>query len=258
VTVTVPSGVAIASFDYVLRHGDDNLVLAQRLGEWIAAAPELELDIALANIAVDHLGVARSLLAYAADIEGAGGDEDSLAMGRSERQFTNLLLVEQPNGDFAVTIARQLFFDAYQVELWHALSSSTDPTLAGVAGKAVKEAAYHLRFSSDWVVRLGDGTEESHRRMQQAIDQLWRFTGEMLVADPVDISMAALGVGPDPATFAAPWTERVTDVLQKATLVVPDDDFARLGGRAGLHTEHLGHLLGEMQWMQRSYPGLTW
>jgi ring-1,2-phenylacetyl-CoA epoxidase subunit PaaC len=258
VTVTVPSGVAIASFDYVLRHGDDNLVLAQRLGEWIAAAPELELDIALANIAVDHLGVARSLLSYAADIEGAGRDEDSLAMGRSERQFTNLLLVEQPNGDFAVTIARQLFFDAYQLELWHALTSSTDPILAGVAGKAVKEAAYHLRFSSDWVIRLGDGTDESHYRMQQAIDQLWRFTGEMLVADPVDVAMATLGVGPDPATFAAPWTERVTDVLHKATLVVPDDDFARLGGRAGLHTEHLGHLLGEMQWMQRSYPGLTW
>ena len=257
-TSTVPSGVATASFDYVLRHGDDNLVLAQRLGEWIASAPELELDIALANIAVDHLGVARSLLGHAAEVEGAGRDEDALAMGRTERQFTNLLLVEQPNGDFAVTIARQFLFDAYQVELWQALTSSTDPTLAGVAGKAVKESAYHLRFSSDWVVRLGDGTDESHRRVQQAIDQLWRFTGEMLVGDDVDVEMAALGVGPDPATFAAPWTDTVTDVLQKATLAVPTDDFARLGGRSGLHSEHLGHLLGEMQWMQRSYPGLSW
>lgn len=257
-TVSIPSGVATASFEYVVRHGDDNLVLAQRLGEWISRAPELEIDVALANIAVDHLGVARSLLAYAAELEAAGGSEDTLAMGRTEREFRNLLLVEQPNGDFATTVARQLFFDAYQLGLWEAMAGSTDPTLAGVAGKAVKEAGYHLRFSSGWVVRLGDGTAESHRRMQRAVDDLWRFTGELLAGDAVDAEMARQGVGPDPASLRDRWRQRIGDVLHRATLRVPEDDFARTGGRSGLHTEHLGHLLGELQWMQRSYPGLNW
>ncbi len=257
-TLAVPSGVSTASFAYILRHGDDNLILAQRLGEWISRAPELELDIALANIAVDHIGVARSLLTHAGHVEGAGRDEDALAMGRTERQFTNLLLVEQPNGDFATTIARQLFFDAYQVALWQALTASTDPHLAGVAGKAVKEARYHLRFSSDWVVRLGDGTVESHRRMQRAVEDLWRFTGEMFSPDTVDDEMAALGVGPDLSQLRDPWTQRVGEVLERSSLHPPDDDFARLGGRSGVHTEHLGHLLGEMQWMQRTYPGMAW
>jgi len=253
-----PAGVATASFPYVLRHGDDNLILAQRLGEWISQGPELESDIALANIAVDHLGVARMLLTYAGELEGDGRDEDALAMGRTERQYTNLLLVEQPNGDFATTMARQLFVDAYQVELWAALTGSADPTLAGVSGKAIKEASYHLRHSSTWVIRLGDGTEESHHRMQRAVDDLWRFTGEMLTPDAVDEQMAAIWVGPDIAAFRRPWTERVTAVLDQATLQVPTDDYARLGGRSGIHTEHLGHLLGELQWMQRTYPGMTW
>ncbi len=256
--MTAPATVATSSFAYALRHGDDNLILAQRLGEWISHAPELESDIALGNIAIDHLGVARTLLTYAGELEGAGRDEDTLAMGRTERQYTNLLLVEQPNGDFAATMARQLFFDAYQVGLWEALTRSADATLAGVAGKAIKEASYHLRHSSAWVIRLGDGTEVSHRRMQAAVDGLWRFTAEMLTPDEVGDEMLSVGVGADLAALRAPWNERVGSVLDEATLTTPVDAFARLGGRSGLHTEHLGHLLGEMQWMQRTYPGMTW
>jgi ring-1,2-phenylacetyl-CoA epoxidase subunit PaaC len=171
---------------WVLRLGDDNLVLAHRLGEWISRAPELEEDIALANIAIDHLGQARALLTHAGALEGQGRSEDDLAMLRTEREFTNLLLVEQPNGDFATTMARQLLLDAYQVPLWEALTASSDEVLAGIAAKALKEARYHLRHSSGWVIRLGDGTDESHDRMQRAVDLMWRFTGEMFVMDDVD------------------------------------------------------------------------
>ncbi|GIU92280.1 MAG: phenylacetic acid degradation protein [Acidimicrobiia bacterium] len=245
-------------FLYVLRHGDDNLVLAQRLGEWISRAPELEEDIALANIALDHLGQARALLTYAGELEGRGRSEDDLAMTRTERQFTNLLLCEQPNEDFAHTMARQLFIDAYQLELWERLASSNDPTLAGIAAKAWKEARYHFRHSSTWVIRLGDGTEESHHRMQRAIDELWRFTTEPFMADDVDRAAAGEGYGVDPSELEEPWLARVTPVLQEAGLVIPTDPYRRVGGRQGFHTEHLGHLLAEMQWMARTYPGLEW
>lgn len=243
---------------YVLRHGDDNLILAQRLGEWISHAPELEEDIALANIAIDHLGQARALLGHAGALEGQGRDEDVFAMQRTEREFSNLLIVEQPNGDFAVTIARQLFVDAYQMSLWQALSTSSDPTLAGIAAKALKEARYHFRHSSTWVIRLGDGTEESHRRMQDGIDAMWRFTGEMFEGDEIDATMVERGVGVDPAAIWPEWEARMGGVLADATLARPEDPYQRSGGRTGFHTEHLGHLLGEMQWMQRTYPGLEW
>lgn len=252
------SGVEDTHFSYVLRLGDDNLILAQRLGEWISKGPELEEDIALANVAIDLLGQARALLGHAAAIEGAGRSEDDLAMLRTEREFTNLLLVEQPNGDFAHTMARQLFVDAFHLELWQALQGSSDVTLAGIAGKAVKEARYHVRHSSAWVVRLGDGTAESHQRMQQGVDDLWRFTGEMFAGDAVDEQASQAGIGVDPATLQPAWEGRVHAVLAEATLAVPDDPYQRLGGRRGFHTEHLGHLLGEMQWMQRTYPGLEW
>ncbi len=245
-------------FRYLVRHADDNMVLAQRLAEWVSWAPELEEDIALANLALDFLGVARALYTYAGEVEGRGRTEDDLAMLRSEREYTNLLLVEQPNGDFAHTMARQLFVDAYQLGLWEALSASADETLAGIAAKALKEARYHFRHSSVWVVRLGDGTEESHRRMQAGVDALWRFTGEMFVSDEVDAAVVADGVGVDPSTLRAGWEERVFAVLSEATLERPSDPFSRLGGRAGFHSEHLGHLLAEMQWMQRSYPGMEW
>jgi ring-1,2-phenylacetyl-CoA epoxidase subunit PaaC len=228
----------------LVAHADDNLVLAQRLGEWISKAPELEEDIALGNIALDHLGVARALYTRAGEIEGKGRTEDDYAMRRAEREFLNVLLVEQPNGDFAHTMVRALFFDAYQVELWEGLSGSDDETLAGIAARAGKEARYHLRHSSAWVVRLGDGTEESHRRSQSAVDALWRYTGE-LFEGPAQVSRDR-------------WQATMQDVLDEAGLGIPDDPYQRGGGRRGFHSEHLGPLLAEMQWMQRSYPGMGW
>ena len=243
---------------YVLRHADDNLVLAQRLGEWVSNAPELEEDIALANTAIDHLGVARILLTHAGALEGAGRTEDDLAMGRTEREFTNVLLVEQPNGDFAMSMARALFFDVYQLLLWERLKGSADSTLAAIAAKAHKEARYHVRHSSSWVIRLGDGTEQSHRRMQDAVDGHWRFIGELFVADDVDRTMVDAGIGVDPPSLREPWLEHVSSVLAEATLEIPDEPIVRVGGRTGFHSEHLGHLVSEMQWMQRTYPGLEW
>ena len=224
----------------VVSHADDNLVLAQRLGEWISNAPDLELDIALGNIALDHLGVARVLYTHAGEIEGQGRTEDDFAMRRTERDFLNLLLVEQPNGDFAHTIVRQFFFDVYQRLLWEDLTGSDDETLAGVAAKAHKEAAYHYEFSSGWMVRLGDGTGESHDRMQRAVDALWRFTSELS------------------ETYADEWRRNVDAIFAEAGLTPPDDPYQRSGGRDGYHTEHLGHLLAEMQWMDRAYPGMEW
>lgn len=245
-------------FAYVLRLGDDNLVLAQRLGEWISRGPDLEEDIALGNIGLDHLGVARNLLTHAAEIDGEGRTEDDLAMSRTEREFLNLILCEQPNGDFAHTMARQLFVDAFQVPLWEALTESSDLQLAGIAAKAKKEADYHLRHSSTWVVRLGDGTSESHLRMQTAVDRLWRFTGEPFAGDEVDEAMASAGIGVDPSSLRPAWESVIEPVLRQAGLERPTDEYQRLGGRVGFHGESLGHLLGEMQWMERAHPGATW
>jgi len=243
---------------YVLRHADDNLVLAHRMGEWISRGPDLEEDIALANIGIDHLGQARALLSHAGALEGAGRDEDRLAMHRSERAFTNLLIVEQPNGDFADTMARALCFDAYQVPLWEALATSSDSVLAGIAEKAVKEARYHLRHSSTWVIRLGDGTEESHMRMQAAFDRVWRFTGEMFHGDEVDHAAADSGIGISPITLRQTWSDTLDGVLTEATLTRPTETRFRLGGRRGFHTSHLGHLLTEMQWLARAMPDASW
>lgn len=224
----------------LISHADDNLVLAQRLGEWISNAPDLEIDIALGNIALDHLGVARALYTHAGEIEGRGRTEDDFAMRRTEREFLNALLVEQPNGDFARTVVRQFFFDTYQIRLWADLARSEDSAVAGIAARAAKEAAYHHEFSSSWVIRLGDGTDESHRRVQSGIDDLWRFTAELT------------------ASYDFDWRRDVEDVIVEAGLVVPDDPFQRSGGREGYHTEHLGFLLAEMQWMDRAYPGMEW
>ncbi|MPZ52054.1 MAG: phenylacetate-CoA oxygenase subunit PaaC [Acidimicrobiia bacterium] len=245
-------------FESVLRHADDNLILAQRLSAWISRAPDLEIDIALGNIGLDHLGVARALLSHAGELEGNDRDEDDLAMFRNERQFRNLILVEQPNGDFAATLVRSLFIDAYQVLLWRELSSSADKVLAGVAQKGAMEARYHLHHSRLWAIRFGDGTDKSHHRMQQAVDDLWRFTGEMFLSDAVDHEMMEQGIGVDPSSLADEWRAPVTAILEAATLEVPTDDYQRNGGRQGFHSDHLGHLLGEMQWMQKSCPGLTW
>jgi ring-1,2-phenylacetyl-CoA epoxidase subunit PaaC len=228
----------------LLAHGDDNLVLAQRLGAWISNAPELEEDIALGNIALDHLGVARALYTLAGEIEGKSRTEDDYAMRRAEREFLNLLLVEQPNGDFAHTMVRQFLFDCYQLQLWEDLSACDDVELAGIASRALKEARYHFRHSSGWVIRLGDGTEESSRRAQGAVDALWQYTDEMFQGDTAGYRLA--------------WERAVMSGLAEAGLTIPEDPHQRGGGRRGLHTEHLGFLLAEMQWMQRSYPGLKW
>jgi ring-1,2-phenylacetyl-CoA epoxidase subunit PaaC len=238
---------------YSLGLGDDALILAQRLGEWVAHAPQIEEDLALANIALDLLGQARTLLGYAAAVEGAGRDEDDLAYLRDDRDFRNVQLVEIPNGDFAVTMARQLVFSAYQYELYTALGSSGDVTLAGLAGKAVKEVAYHRDHATQWVLRLGDGTELSHARMQAGLDQVWPYTEELF-----DPASQLPGVAADPATLRPAWDHYVTSVLSEGTLSKPEPRWRSRGGRDGLHTEYLGHLLAEMQHLHRSHPGATW
>ncbi|WP_270300756.1 1,2-phenylacetyl-CoA epoxidase subunit PaaC [Enterobacter cloacae] len=242
---------------YALRLGDNGLVLSQRLGAWCGHAPELEIDLALANIGLDLLGQARNFLACAAEREGQG-DEDTLAFGRDERQFHNLLLAEQPNGNFADTIARQYLMDAWNVALYERLIHSSDSQLAAIAAKAIKEARYHLLFSRGWLVRLGDGTEISSQKMQQAIDNLWRFTAELFEADDVELELIESGVAVDPRTLRQPWEHEVFAGLREATLRVPDETAYRTGGKRGLHTEHLGPMLAEMQYLQRAYPGQQW
>ena len=243
---------------YALRLGDDALILSHRLSEWVGHGPELEEDIALANTALDLLGQARLLLACAGEQEGRGRDEDALAYGRDVLDFSNLLLVEQPNGDFAQTMMRQFLFDAYAVELWPRLSASCDEALAGIAGKAAKEAAYHVEQSAAWVVRMGDGTEESHDRIQAGLDMLWPYAGEMFAADEVEEALAEKGIAVAPSELQAPWRARVEPVLDEAGLAPPEGAGTRSGGRQGRHSEHLGHLLAELQFLQRAYPGADW
>jgi len=244
--------------EYVLRVGDDALVAAQRLGEWSARAPEMEEDIALSNIALDQLGVARAMLSYAGELEGAGRGEDDLAFLRDDREFRNCLLAELPNGDFAVTMARLLFLSTYQLSVYEELSRSGDDRLAGVAAKARKESAYHVDHAAQWTVRLGDGTPESHRRMQAAVDDLWPYTHELFASDGLVKRLADAGVGVDPAGLREGWLGAVSSVLDEATLNRPADGWAPGGGRDGLHTEHLSYLLTEMQVLHRGHPGATW
>jgi ring-1,2-phenylacetyl-CoA epoxidase subunit PaaC len=244
--------------DALLRVGDSCLVLAQRLTAWCGHAPALEEDIALANVALDILGQARGVLTRAGEIEGAGRDEDALAYLRDAPDYRNLLLVEQPNGDYGVTMLRQLLFDAWAMELWPALTASSDPVLAGIAGKAAKETAYHVRHSASWVVRLGDGTEESHGRMVAALDLLWPYAGEAFLDDEVDVAAAESGLMPLPSTLAPSYRKRVEAVLAEATLPPPPDPWWQRGGRQGQHTEHLSYLLAEMQVVHRAHPGAAW
>jgi ring-1,2-phenylacetyl-CoA epoxidase subunit PaaC len=245
-------------FEYVLRLGDNCLILSQRLGEWCGHGPILEEDIALTNFALDLLGHARFWLSYAAELEGAGRDEDQLAFLRDSGEFRNLLLVEQENGDFAETIARQFFFDTWYLAVLDKLRSSTDIRIRAIAEKAVKEVKYHLQRSTDWVIRLGDGTPESKRRMQSAIDRLWMYTGEMFEMDAVDQEMLNRGVGVDLSAVRDRWMEHVGKVLDQATLTRPAATWMQRGGKQGIHTERLGYILSEMQTIQRSYPGLQW
>ncbi|ADB32037.1 phenylacetate-CoA oxygenase, PaaI subunit [Kribbella flavida DSM 17836] len=243
-------------FVYTLRLGDDALIAAQRTAEWIAAAPQLEEDVALGNIGLDQLGQARSLLQYAAELEGAGRTEDDLAYFRDERDFLNLQLCELPNGDFGHAMARLLYFATYQHLLYEELRASADETLAGVAGKAVKEVAYHVDHATQWVLRLGDGTEESHRRMQAGLDSLWPYTAELFAAD--DVVRRLAGVAVDPSTLEEEWLRRVTQVIDDSTCTRPTAAYQHSGGREGRHTEHLGYLLAELQHVARSHPGATW
>lgn len=244
--------------EYALRLGDDALVLAQRLGEWSSRAPELEEDVALTNIGLDLLGQARALLSYAGEVSGAGRDEDDLAYLRDESEFRNCLLVEQPNGDFAVTIARQLLFSTYQYGLYSALSTSADPTLAAVAAKAVKEVAYHVDHAAGWTIRLGDGTEESHRRMAAALDRLWPYVPELFEVDDLTRRLAAADVAADPGALRPGWDSTVDAVLAGATLARPEPPAHPGGGRRGRHTEHFGYLLAELQYLHRIHPGARW
>lgn len=245
-------------FKYVLRLADHPMILGQRLGEWCGHGPVLEQDIALTNIALDLIGEARSLYQYAAEVEGKGRTEDDLAFLRLEKEYQNFLLVEQPNEDFAYTIVRQFFFDIYHHLFFTALQKSNDEHLAAIAEKSIKEVSYHQRFSSEWMIRLGDGTDVSHQKMQTALDDLWTFSGELMTMDELDEEAVAAGYGVNLAELKDTFDQRVDRVLKEATLQKPEGDWMQKGGKQGIHTEHLGYILAEMQHLQRAYPGAEW
>lgn len=245
-------------FEYVLRLGDDSLILGQRLAEWCGHGPILEEDIAMTNISLDLIGQATSLLSYAAELEGAGRDADKLAFLRFDREYRNLLLVEQPNGDFGMTMMRQFLFDAYRKPLFESLQNSEDKHLAAIAEKSLKETKYHLKHSSEWVIRLGDGTVESHARIQDSLNTLWRYTSELFYRDEVESDLEKNGIIPNYAEVELEWGKTVNSVLEEATLKVPTNNWKQEGGRKGMHSEHLGFILAEMQYMQRSYPNMEW
>lgn len=246
-------------FEYLLRLGDSTLILGHRVSEWCGHAPALEEDIALANTALDLIGQTQMWLGLASEVEGAGRSADDLAMLRDVWEFRNLLLVEQPNGDYGKTILRQCLFDAFHFELLTELTHARDDRIAGIAAKALKEVTYHLDRSSETVIGLGDGTEESNARLQAALDLLWPYVGEMFAADAVDAAMHKSGIAPDLAVLRSRFDTRIDAILTEATLTKPDSAYAQSGGKTGFrHSEHLGHLLTQMQWLQRAYPGATW
>jgi ring-1,2-phenylacetyl-CoA epoxidase subunit PaaC len=245
-------------FQYTLRLADNALVLGHRLSEWMGHAPVIEEDMALGNLALDLIGQSRALYTYAGAVEGKGRDEDMLAYCRDAGDYRNLLLVEQPNGDFAATIVRQLLYAAYARPFFAMLAQSKDATLAAIAAKAEKEMAYHLRHSGEWTIRLGDGTDESHRRTQDALDELWPYTGELFEVDPVERALIEAGIAPDPAALKAEWDKTIDEVLDEATLLRPRDGYMQSGGRSGRHSEHLGFILAELQFLQRAYPDAKW
>lgn len=253
-----PQSAPEERFEYVLRLADTSLIAGQRLAALLGHGPALEEDLALGNIALDLIGQARLLLSLAGRIEGRGRDEDALAFLRDAPEFRNVCLAEQPNGDFAEVIVRQSLLDAWQLETYESLTGSSERELADIAHKALKECRYHWRFSSGWLVRLGEGTEESRARVRAALDRLWRFTDELLSADALDARMAVCGIGPLPALIRERWETRVAAALAEAQLERPAHQHYPWHGKAGVHTEHLGHLLAEMQFVPRAYPGATW
>jgi ring-1,2-phenylacetyl-CoA epoxidase subunit PaaC len=248
----------MALFEGLCRLGDSTLVLGHRVSEWCGHAPVLEEDIALANVALDLIGQTQMWLGLAAEVEGRGRDADALAFRRDVWDFRNLLLVERPNGDFGQTLMRQFLFDAWHQPMLKALEGSSDPRIAAIAAKAGREVAYHLERSADLVIRLGDGTAESHARMQSALDRLWPYTGEMMMSDDTDRALAEAGIMAAPDSIRPQWEALVAEVLSEAMLKAPEQSFMHKGGKQGTHSEHLGHMLATMQWLQRAYPDATW
>jgi ring-1,2-phenylacetyl-CoA epoxidase subunit PaaC len=244
--------------NYTLSLADSTLLLGQRNSEWCGHGPVLEQDIAITNISLDLIGQARNFYQYAALIRNDGSTEDTLAYLRDEREFKNLLMVELPNGDWAATILRQFFFSNYQYLLYTQLQQSSDEQLAAIAAKALKEVAYHLRWSSEWVIRLGDGTEESHRRINNALQEIWPYTGEMFIASSFEAEVANKQIAPDPGSLKNSWMEKTADIFQAADLTLPENVFMHTGGKEGSHTEYIGFVLAEMQFLQRAYPGAEW
>ena len=257
-STTTATAAGAAHLDYVLRIADSALILGQRLAEWCGHGPVIEEDIALTNTALDLIGQARLLLTHAGRIEGRGRDEDALAFLRAEPEYRNLTICELPNEDFGRTTLRNCLFAALQMQLWQALANSSDAQLAAIAGKSIKETRYHLQHAADWTVRLGDGTEESHARMQRALDYLWPYTAEFFSPTATDAQAEAAGVGPAWSSLARAWEESVVPVLEVATLKVPARTPFLSRGKEGRHSEHMGHLLAEMQYLQRANPGATW
>jgi ring-1,2-phenylacetyl-CoA epoxidase subunit PaaC len=243
---------------YATRLGDNTLVLGQRMIEFVAASPELEEELANANFALDYIGQARMFYTYAGESEGKGRSEDDFAYLRPEHEYRNLLLVEQPNGHFGDAVVRRFLFDAFYAHQLDALVRCTDEGLSEIAARAVKEVRYHLRHSSQWLVRLGDGTAESHGRVQRSLDDLWRFTGEMFDEDELDVAMRKDHNGPHLDVIEAKWRETVSGVVNEATLSLPEDGWMASGGKQGRHSEHMGFLLAELQFLQRTYPGASW
>ncbi|GAA0749171.1 MULTISPECIES: 1,2-phenylacetyl-CoA epoxidase subunit PaaC [Flavobacteriaceae] len=245
-------------YNYILGIADNSLILGQRLGELCGHGPSLETDIACTNMSLDLLGQVRSYYQYATKIAGDGRTEDDIAMLRKEREYFNVLLVEQPNTDFGYTMARQFLFDVYHFLMLTELEKSTDLNLSAIAKKSIKEVSYHKRFSSDWIKRLGDGTEESHSRIQTAINDLWTYTDELFHQTEADKAMVAEGVGVDVTKLKDAYYEEVNAVLEEATLSVPESKYFQKGGKQGIHTEHMGYLLADLQYMQRTYPNMEW
>jgi ring-1,2-phenylacetyl-CoA epoxidase subunit PaaC len=244
--------------NFTLHLADTHLILGQRLGEWCGHNFVLEQDIAMSNIALDLFGQSRSLYQYAAELQGEGKTEDDLAFLRGERQYKNLLLVEQKNGDFAHTLTRQFFYDVFHLLQCEELLKSSDERLRAIAEKSVKEVLYHLTWISEWVIRLGDGTDESHRRIQESVDTLWRYTDELFLEDDADQELVASGIIPAMSEIREEWTANVKRVFEEATLTIPTNNWKHSGGRKGMHSEHLGYILAELQYMQRAYPNMQW
>ncbi|MFK7874708.1 MAG: 1,2-phenylacetyl-CoA epoxidase subunit PaaC [Paracoccaceae bacterium] len=247
-----------AHFTLLLRLADDHLILGHRLSEWCGHAPMLEEDLSLPNIALDLIGQSRALYTHAGEIEGKGRDEDALAYLRHERGYANALICERPNGDFGHTMLRQLYFSLFMEQFWQGCAQSSDKTLSDIANKAIKETTYHIRHSAEWVIRLGDGTQESHERMKEALDDLAPYLGELFESDETTKAWAKAGLAPDPSDLCAAWEQALAPILDEATLGPVSVTTAITGGRAGKHTEDMGHLLSDLQYIQRTHPGQTW